>query len=125
MKPYKGYLIEQYADIIKMASGFGPSVPGPTMTVWKTRIINGSTGEIIILPDGTDERQAKLEIDRRIDPKSKEVEREYLYKTIKATKDHILIEEDLIAKSKANIVKLTEELERLKAEYKAAGGQDE
>lgn len=125
MKPYKGYLIEVYADIVKMPSGFGPSVPGPTATVWKCRIIEAATGKVTMLRDGATEKDAIAEIERMIDPKSKIVEREYLANMIKSTKEHIAIEEDLIAKSKNNIVKLTEELERLKAEYKAAGGEDE
>jgi hypothetical protein len=125
MKPYKGYLIEIYPEIVKMASGFGVNVPGPTMTVWKCRLINAQTGAITVLRDGSSERDAIAEIERLIDPKSKVVEREYLANMIKSTKTHIQIEQDLIEKSSANIVKLTEELERLKAEYKAAGGEDE
>ena len=125
MVPYKGYLIDTYADIVQMASGFGAGVQGPKMQVWRTRIIEATTGAITMLPEGSSEQKAKIHIDTLLDPTGKIKEREYVYNVIKATKAEIADIESNIEHEQKCLASLSEQLERLKAEHKALGGSDE
>lgn len=122
MIPYKGFLIETYPEVVKTPNGFGDYIVSST---WRVRYINGASGREYIMPFAATERDAKVEIDKLTDPTGKATEREYLAGVIKSVKEEIIRRETDILDHQGLVVKLKEQLERLKAEYVIAGGLDE
>lgn len=125
MKPYKGYLIDVFSKTVTMPSGFGLAVPGPSMLVWASRAIEATTGAITVFPDGSDENTAKRWIDETTDPTGKIKERAYLADLIRSIYKQIGQTEEDIEYQTASLASLKGQLERLKSEYKDAGGTDE
>lgn len=125
MIPYKGHLIESVAVTRQMPSGFGPTVPGPSMLVWTVRIIDCRTGSSVQLPEQSSIEEAKKYIDMGLDPTGKLSEQERVSGLIKEVNEEITECENVISLQQIQLGKLKERLDFLKEEYKAIGSQDE
>lgn len=120
MTPYKGYLIDTYSVIVETPSGYA-GVPSIKTNVWKTRIIEASTGKISVFDDET---LARLAIDLVTDPTGNEKKRQGLINQIKYAEAEIADQLDLLAEENEKLERNRFWLAEKKADLAALEASD-